>query len=768
MIASMMMYGIVLSILIAAAAFAAERALASAGLPRRGAWLAALLLSLALPAGLAWQADVQHSVSAAAGDPIQLTDSQPATSQGTPMTFVDSATRTSQALRWPALPTLDTTLKMAWLLAAAALALYYTIGWVRLRHALASSEKAQVEGQTVLVSDRWGPAVFGFLRPSIVLPRWLLTAPENTRRLAVEHERQHIAAHDQLALLAGLIAVILAPWNIALWWQLRRLRFAMEVDCDARVLSRGAEVEAYGFTLLHVGERSAGRIVGALALTEPPSDLEKRIRIMLRSGRRYTALAIAAGGILSVSLIAAAAIVEAPVDRESLRYPPTFLPLPMKEQIDKRAQERFPEYYSAASEQPVLIRMLLRNDLSLETAKATVLDPGTSFDAVDNPNAPDESLDRAIAQGEPRMSYRYVATTPQGRQMYLSVVIRVVAASRSPAVVEAALRGHSPQLLDDAADSNTMVAVSMNADGTVQRAQVMTPPALPAGTVWSAKEMERQAYDTLHLKEAGPHTNAYIAASRKEAPYRPTLVYFFPKGKRSADDADPTRIGRESNAATERALLERYFPEVNEGGVQPHSLLWFLIEENGTIARTGRSPNPPSKLQAELESTLGIGIQMLHATEVGQLFGRSILDNHGEPLMVAFAWFNPELQAAAPKTDVILDAQFYRDGNLVQSGPLSLAFDNMQSSEVPNALRIEVTARSVDAKTVMLQTSIKVPVKKKTEFAEDWETIARPALMVPYDTEAVVEQGVRYMGAVLPNGKDGEVWRVTLKPRRTT
>lgn len=140
----------------------------------------------------------------------------------------------------------------------------------------------------------------------------------------------------------------------------------------------------------------------------------------------------------------------------------------------------------------------------------------------------------------------------------------------------------------------------MNANGTVQRAQILAPPA---GNFWPAAEMQRQASDALHLEGGAPHTNAYIGPSRKEPPYRPTLIYFLPKSQRPADDADPTRMSMQDNPVTERTLLEHYFPEVTDGGVQPHNLLWFLIDESGSVMRTGRSPNPPSTLQAELATT---------------------------------------------------------------------------------------------------------------------------------------------------------------------
>jgi bla regulator protein blaR1 len=68
---------------------------------------------------------------------------------------------------------------------------------------------------------------------------------------------RHIAARDPWLLLLALAIVVAAPWNLPLWWELRRLRFAIEVDCDARVVSRGADVRTYGEVLLAVGQQGA-------------------------------------------------------------------------------------------------------------------------------------------------------------------------------------------------------------------------------------------------------------------------------------------------------------------------------------------------------------------------------------------------------------------------------------------------------------------------------------------------------------------------------
>ena len=50
---------------------------------------------------------------------------------------------------------------------------------------------------------------------------------------------EHVRTKDPLTLALGLAAVVVAPWNPLAWWQHRRLRDAVEVDCDRRVLSEG-------------------------------------------------------------------------------------------------------------------------------------------------------------------------------------------------------------------------------------------------------------------------------------------------------------------------------------------------------------------------------------------------------------------------------------------------------------------------------------------------------------------------------------------------
>src|SRR5438477_356942 len=102
--------------------------------------------------------------------------------------------------------------------------------------ALAAEYQARLRRTTT----RW-IWIVGLLRSRIVVPAWLLSAPESQQTAVIAHEQSHLEAGDPLMLTIALGLLVLMPWNFPLWWQLRRLRRAIEVDCDSRVLRRGID-----------------------------------------------------------------------------------------------------------------------------------------------------------------------------------------------------------------------------------------------------------------------------------------------------------------------------------------------------------------------------------------------------------------------------------------------------------------------------------------------------------------------------------------------
>jgi lipopolysaccharide transport protein LptA len=171
----------------------------------------------------------------------------------------------------------------------------------------------QVNGRSIKLAERTGPALFGVLRPQVILPRWLLDASPVTRSIVIAHEESHLAARDPLLLRVAQLIVALAPWNLPAWWQLRRLRFAIEVDCDARVLQTNIDPVSYGEALLAIAQHRSRLPLGAVALTESISQLERRIQVMLSKTPRYYAVPAATFAALAAAFVACATQLQVPV-----------------------------------------------------------------------------------------------------------------------------------------------------------------------------------------------------------------------------------------------------------------------------------------------------------------------------------------------------------------------------------------------------------------------------------------------------------------------
>jgi beta-lactamase regulating signal transducer with metallopeptidase domain len=211
----------------------------------------------------------------------------------------------------------DRVLASAWLAVSAVFALWLVATQRRLRRRLRGFPSRIVDGERVLVSSDFGPAVVGVGRAQIVLPEWALAMRESDRRIIVAHETEHRQAHDPLLAAAALIVVAAFPWNVALWWQLRRLRLAIEIDCDRRVVSRhGHDPHAYGMVLLATRER-ASHVTPALAMAMAAmrSELGRRVEALVAGRPRSLVRRLSA---VAAAVVLAAGIVSVPAPRLSM------------------------------------------------------------------------------------------------------------------------------------------------------------------------------------------------------------------------------------------------------------------------------------------------------------------------------------------------------------------------------------------------------------------------------------------------------------------
>ncbi|MES2316384.1 MAG: M56 family metallopeptidase [Pseudomonadota bacterium] len=295
--------------LLSAAAFAAERASRMRRMGTRWIWGTAILASLLLPT-------VISSIS------IELPNIFTPSETSAPIVLRDVARVRLAAPVWvaqqaaplvaalPANP--DSLIKSAWLAVSITMLLALAASAVVLDFRKRRWPIMQLAGADVYVTPDAGPAVVGLLRSRIVLPLWLTKAPAAKLALVMAHEKEHLAARDPQLLTLALCLLVLMPWNLPLWWQLRRLRHAIEVDCDARVLRAGHDLRHYGEALVDVGQHQSGYVGAVAAMAESRSFLEQRIRIMVALPGRWSKAGAALMAGMALCMVAAAAQLRPP------------------------------------------------------------------------------------------------------------------------------------------------------------------------------------------------------------------------------------------------------------------------------------------------------------------------------------------------------------------------------------------------------------------------------------------------------------------------
>ncbi len=270
MIAAWMLYNLVIGGLVLIAAVPIERYVLARGGETRRVWVGALLGAVALPV-LA----------------VVLRDAPPAFEMGNHLvpTTTISGVVMEGVLSYASL---DAFLGWSWLGASLVLSTLLMGGALSTYLRSRSWRPARVEGHSVHVSDTVGPAVVGAVRPRIVLPQWVLQLSDSERLMVLRHEQEHLKARDPLLVFLGAGFVTLLPWHLPVWEMVRRLRVAIEVDCDRRVVRGGTlNVRRYAELLIAVGTRRSVPAYGVgFSVGRPP--LEQRIdRMTMRASPRH-------------------------------------------------------------------------------------------------------------------------------------------------------------------------------------------------------------------------------------------------------------------------------------------------------------------------------------------------------------------------------------------------------------------------------------------------------------------------------------------------
>jgi beta-lactamase regulating signal transducer with metallopeptidase domain len=253
--------------------------------------------------------------------------------------------------------------RLGWSLAAltilaahAAIALWFVIRrlqgvvqWRRLvRDAAAASDEvravwssvvgARGQAARLLVSNRIdSPLLCGWRNPIVLVPRELAERGGLALKSCLAHEGAHVAQGDYLAWRC-MDAAQLVLWMIPAYWTLRReLRISQDMLADhAAVRATGDAIEYSALLVNFARQRLIATPVGSLAFLDQPSQLTRRVKLLLSSScevrstgsLRFAGLAAAlalilmllAGAVRIDSISQRQAVAEQPA-RESAKEP---------------------------------------------------------------------------------------------------------------------------------------------------------------------------------------------------------------------------------------------------------------------------------------------------------------------------------------------------------------------------------------------------------------------------------------------------------------
>jgi hypothetical protein len=316
MLIAWMIYAVAITTIIAGCALALDRVAEIWGFSRRMIWFVALTAAMAIPAGLALrpiqpQSSEQVIFSSVRRPQSNAVDVRAPLQTSPVVDVVRQSFLTRVIERFTSRPVWNRLAAVAWLAMSLVLGTTLCRGVVSFWWRRSRWSRSIVDGHAVLLTPDVGPAVVGVIRPRILLPSWALGLEANERALMLQHEAEHLRAKDPMLIAVAASAVALFPWNPAVWLIVKRLRLAIEIDCDRRVLARrAADVHEYGMLLLTVGARSGSALQLGVPLAEPRRFLEHRILAMTNA--RPSRPLLASVPFAAIALVAAVAAAQTP------------------------------------------------------------------------------------------------------------------------------------------------------------------------------------------------------------------------------------------------------------------------------------------------------------------------------------------------------------------------------------------------------------------------------------------------------------------------
>jgi TonB family protein len=198
-------------------------------------------------------------------------------------------------------------LSAIWIAGALVVALRFLIGLVYLtwqtRRATIPDYNVTAEGARVRLAAVSTPLVWGWLRPTVLMPYSSSGWTQTERDLAIAHETGHVRRYDAWSSLVSLAAQSIYWFHPLVWWLSRRMKEQQEIACDQDVLQAGAEPAAYATLLVETVRKMDSPALFGCAMVHDGKNVRRRVERILSFSRacrssKQSRVALAAGVML--------------------------------------------------------------------------------------------------------------------------------------------------------------------------------------------------------------------------------------------------------------------------------------------------------------------------------------------------------------------------------------------------------------------------------------------------------------------------------------
>ncbi len=143
------------------------------------------------------------------------------------------------------------------------------------------ADEFQSGGVPVRFADIATPVLWGWIRPTILMPTSSANWSAGRKQIALAHELSHYDRRDNWTTLIGIAAQAMYWFHPLVWWLAVEAEQQRELACDDRVLVRGASSLEYASLLVDIASQHSSPVRFGCAMFRNKNQLKGRLMHIL-------------------------------------------------------------------------------------------------------------------------------------------------------------------------------------------------------------------------------------------------------------------------------------------------------------------------------------------------------------------------------------------------------------------------------------------------------------------------------------------------------